>query len=153
MAVIDESVVMKITREDLRAFLRSTDNQTMWQSNLIELTKLDDGDPQLGTKYRGVVKVAGRKVEWTAEIVEWDDLAFYTLKTIEASIGFEMRYTFDEVPGGTKVTVHQEIAPFGGFFGKLADPVVTRMYARDVKANLGKLKDVMESGLWQSTKP
>jgi hypothetical protein len=32
----------------------------------------------------------------------------------------------------------------GGFFGKLADPLVTRMYAKDVKSNLEKLKDLVE---------
>jgi len=31
------------------------------------------------------------------------------------------------------------------FVGKMADPLVTRMHARDV-ANLEKLKDVAESG-------
>jgi uncharacterized membrane protein len=147
MATIEESVVIDRTREDIRAFMRDTVNQTVWQSNLVELSKLDDEDPRVGTRYQGVAKGAGRRVEWPAEIVDWDDLAFYTLRTIEASIGFELRYEFDEVPDGTRVAVHQEIAPFGGFFGKLADPVVTRMYARDVKANLGKLKDVMESGM------
>jgi uncharacterized membrane protein len=146
MATIDESIVIERNREDIRTFMRNTENQMVWQSNLVELSKLDDGDPRVGTKYRGVVKVAGRRVEWTAEIVEWDDLAFYTLRTTEATIGFKMRYEFDKVPEGTRVTLHQEIDPFGGFFGKMADPLVTRMYARDVKANLEKLKDVAESG-------
>ena len=146
MATIEESIVIERKREDIRTFMRDTENQMVWQSNLIELSKLDDGDPRVGTRYRGVVKVAGRRVEWTAEIVEWDDLAFYTLRTTEASIGFKMRYEFDKAPEGTKVTLHQEIDPFGGFFGKMADPLVTRMYARDVKANLEKLKDVAESG-------
>jgi hypothetical protein len=146
MATIDESIVIERNREDIRTFMRNTENQMVWQSNLVELSKLDDGDPRVGTKYRGVVKVAGRRVEWTAEIVEWDDLAFYTLRTTEATIGFKMRYEFDKVPEGTRVTLHQEIDPFGGFFGKLADPLVTRIYARDVKANLETLKDVTESG-------
>jgi hypothetical protein len=146
MATIEESIVIERAREDIRTFMRSTDNQMVWQSNLVELSKLDDGDPRVGTRYRGVAKVAGRRVEWAAEIVEWDDLAFYTLRTTEASIGFELRYEFDEVPDGTRVTLPQEIATFGGFFGKLADPLVTRIYARDVKANLETLKDVTESG-------
>ena len=145
MPMIEESIVIGRTREDIRAFLDNPENEPVWQSNLVELTKLDEGDPQVGTRYRGVVKVAGRRVEWTAELVEWDDLAFYNLRSIESSIGFEMRHEFDEVPDGTRMTIRQEIAPFGGFFGKLADPLVTRMYARDVRGNLETLKDVLES--------
>jgi len=50
------------------------------------------------------------------------------------------------VPGGTRISIRQEVAPCGGFFGKLADPLVTRMYSRDVRGNLVTLKDVLESG-------
>ena len=146
MATIEESIVIDRPRGDIRAFLSNPENQPVWQSNLVEFNKLDEGDPQVGTRYRGVVKVAGRRVEWTAELVEWDDLAFYNLRSMEASIGFEMRFEFDEVPGGTRMSIRQELAPFGGFFGKLADPLVTRMYSRDVRGNLVTLKDVLESG-------
>jgi len=147
MPTIEESIVIDRTRGYIRAFTRNPENQPVWQSNMVELTKLDEGDPQVGTRYRGVVKVAGRRVEWTAEITEWDDLAFYELQTIESSIGFTMRYEFDEIPGGTRMTIRQEIAPFGGFFGKLAEPLVTRMYSRDVRGNLETLKDILESDM------
>ena len=44
------------------------------------------------------------------------------------------------------MTFHQESASFfKGFLGKLADPVVTRMYARDVRRNLAKLKELLEA--------
>ena len=56
-----------------------------------------------------------------------------------------MRYEFDEVPDGTRVTVKFEPGSFGGFFGRLADPLVTRMYARDVRGNLETLKDILHS--------
>jgi hypothetical protein len=41
--------------------------------------------------------------------------------------------------------LHQEVAPFGGFFGKLADPLIIRMCSRDIKGNLETLRDVLES--------
>ena len=36
-------------------------------------------------------------------------------------------------------------AGLGGMFGKLADALVARMYARQMKANLGTLKDLLEA--------
>ncbi len=145
MPTIEENIVIDRTREEIRAFLRNPENGPVWQSNLTELTQLDDGDPKKGTRYRGVVRVAGRRIEWTAEIAEWDDVAFYELRTIDSPIGFDLRFDFDEVPDGTRVTIRQQIAPFGGFFGKLADPLVTRMYTRDVRGNLETLKDILQS--------
>ena len=145
MATIDESVVIDRTREDIRAFMRVPENQPVWQSNMVELTKLDEGDPKKGTRYRGVVRVAGRELKWTAEISEWDDVDFYEMRATESPIAWTLRFNFDEVPDGTRMTMHQEVEPFGGFFGKLADPLVTRMYSRDVKGNLEKLKDILEA--------
>lgn len=146
MATIEESVVINRSREDIRAFMRDPGNQPVWQSNMDQLTKLDEGEPKKGTRYLGVVRVAGRRMEWTAEISEWDDLDFYEMRATESPVGWTLRFDFDEVPDGTRMTMHQEVAPFGGFFGKLADPVVTRMYSRDVKSNLEKLKDILEAG-------
>jgi hypothetical protein len=45
----------------------------------------------------------------------------------------------------SRVTFRLDVPEIGGFFGKLADPVVTRMYARDVRASLGNLKEILES--------
>jgi hypothetical protein len=112
---------------------------------MIEFKKLDEGEPKKGTRYLGVTRVAGRRVEWTAEISEWDDVEFYDLQAIESPVGWHLRFEFDEVPGGTHVTMHQDMDPFAGFFGKLADPLVTRMYSRDVKSNLEALKYILES--------
>jgi hypothetical protein len=91
------------------------------------------------------VRIAGKRVEWTAEITEWDELAFYQLQSTESPIGFQMRYEFDEVPEGTRVTIGYQTDPFGGFFGRLADPLVTRMYSRDVRGNLEALRDILEA--------
>jgi len=147
MATIEESIVIGRSREDIRTFLRDPGNQPVWQSNMDKFAKLDEGDPKKGTRYLGISRVAGRRVEWTAEISEWDDVEFYELRAIESPVGWTLRFDFEEVADGTRVTMHQELAPFERYFGKLADPLVTRMYSRDVKGNLEKLKDILESEL------
>ncbi len=52
-------------------------------------------------------------------------------------------YTFEEVPGGTRLTRAVEGEP-GGFF-KLADPLIERALKRQVKADLETLKDLLEA--------
>lgn len=149
MPRVTESIVVDRSREDVRDFLRQPDLMPMWQSNLVEYAQIDEGDPGKGTRHRGVVRVAGRRVEWTSEITEWDPLAFYELRSMESPFDWRIRYEFEEEEaGGTRIIFDQEIAEVGGFFGKLADPLVTRMYARDVKANLETLKDLLESGAY-----
>jgi hypothetical protein len=36
-------------------------------------------------------------------------------------------------------------AGFGGVFGKLVDPVITRVFRRETQSDLGKLKDILEA--------
>lgn len=50
----------------------------------------------------------------------------------------------DAGEGRTRVTFHQEIGELGGFFGKLGDNLVTRMYQRDVRSNLDEAKELLE---------
>lgn len=145
MPTIKESIVIDRSREDVRAFLKQPDLMPMWQSHLTEFAQLDDGEPGKGTRHSGVVRVAGRRVEWTSEITEWDPVDFYEYRSIESPFEWHTRYTFEEEGGGTRVTFDQEIAEVGGFFGKLADTLVTRMYTRDIKANLETLRDLLES--------
>lgn len=145
MPSVKESIVIDRSREDVRAFLKQPELEPMWQSNLVEFAQLDEGEPGKGTQHRGVVRVAGRRVEWTSEITEWDPVAFYEFRSLESPFDWRIRYEFEEEGDGTRLLFDQEIAEVGGFFGKLADALVTRMYTRDVKANLETLRDLLES--------
>lgn len=49
-----------------------------------------------------------------------------------------------EESSGTRFTWHQEMESLKGFF-KFAAPVVLKLYARDVRANLEKAKTILES--------
>ncbi len=51
----------------------------------------------------------------------------------------------EQLRDASRVTYRVDVPNIGGFFGKLADPVVTRMYARDVRTSLENLKEVLES--------
>ena len=145
MPTIKESIVIDRSREDIRAFLKQPELTPMWQSNLVEYAQIDEGDPGKGTRHRGVVRVAGRRVEWTSEITEWDPVDFYEFRSLESPFEWRIRYDFEEEGDGTRLLFDQEIAEVGGFFGKLADTLVTRMYTRDVRANLETLRDLLES--------
>lgn len=52
---------------------------------------------------------------------------------------------FEDANGGTRFTFHQEAEIPGGFFGKLADPLAARLFAKDIRSNLEKLKELLEA--------
>lgn len=142
MPRVEESIQIDRPVEDVFDYVSDPDNQTTIQSNMIEFHS--DGPMEKGTRTEGVTRVAGRKVAWTAEVTEFQRNRRVELRSIDAPMEFHLTWTYEPVDEGCRVTFEQEIGSLGSFFGKLADPVVTKMYARDVRGNLENLKILLE---------
>ncbi len=145
MPEVEESVVIDRPRDQVFAFATDPTNVPLYNSNLIEFERLTPGPLKKGSQDRGAIKVAGKRMDWTAEAVEFEEGRRVAFRSIEAPVPFELEMTYEDVGDGTKVTWHQESDSFGGFFGKLADPLVTRMYAKDLRSNLENLKELLEA--------
>lgn len=145
MPVIDESIVIDRGRSEVFAFATDPDNVPLFNSNMISFEQLTEGPVGKGTRNRGSVRVVGKTIEWVTEVTEFEPDRRYVSRSVESPVGFELDIKYEDANGGTKVTWHQESDTYGGFFGKLADPLVTRMYGKDVRSNLEKLKELIEA--------
>lgn len=145
MPVVEETVLIKRPRDEVFDFATNPENVPLYSSNLIEFQKTSDGPVDKGTTYRGEVKVAGRTITWTSEVAEYEQGRRFVNRSVTSPIGWEVTVTYEDDAGDTLVHWRQEAESYGGFFGKLADPLVTRMYAKDVRSNLEKLKELLEA--------
>lgn len=144
MGEFTESIYIDCKPDVAHRFILDPTNTTLWQSNLVDYELLDDR-VRKGALVRGVSKVAGRSVEWQMEYAELDPGHRTVLRSVESPIAFTIEETFEADGDGTTLTWHQESEPFGGFFGRLADPLVVRLYRRDVRSNLDNLKLLLEN--------
>jgi ligand-binding SRPBCC domain-containing protein len=145
MPVVEETILIKRPRDEVFAFATDPANVPLYSSNLVEFEKTSDGPVGKGTTYRGLVKVAGRSLKWTSEVAEYDQGRRFVNRSVESPMAWEMQVSYEDDSGDTLVHWRQETDGYGGFFGKLTDPLVTRMYAKDVKSNLEKLKELLEA--------
>jgi uncharacterized membrane protein len=145
MPAVEDSIIINRSRSDVFAFATDPKNVPLFSSNLIEFEQITEGPVGTGTRNRGSVKVAGRRIDFVTEVVEFEEGEMMASRSIESPVPFELKITYEDAEGGTKVSWHQESPGFKGFFGKLADPLVNRMYAKDVRSNLEKLQDILES--------
>ncbi len=132
------------SREEVFTYLVDPEAQTLWQSGLQEFDADWTDEPKVGDRARGTVKVAGKKVHWeteTTEVTRPDRIAF---RSVESPFPFEISYTLVDSGGSTEVRHDGSTEALGGFFGKLADPLVALMYQRDMNSNLANLKAIME---------
>lgn len=144
MPTIDVDIDIDQPRERIFDAIVDPEMQRTWQSGLVEYEALYDGAPQKGSQTRGVTKAAGRKIEWVGEFTEVDRPSRIAGRSVESPFPIEFSYTLTERDGGTHLAYHLETGSLGGFFGKLGDPIVAKMYERDMKANLANLKAIVE---------
>ena len=143
MPHIQEVVHIDRPQQEVFDYVTDPANQTTIQSNMIEFDA-DGPTFEKGTKASGVTRVAGRKVEWTSEVTEYHPTDRVEMRSVKAPMEFHITWHFEPEGDGCKVTFDQEVGSLGSFFGKLADPIVTKMYSRDVRGNLENLKVILE---------
>jgi uncharacterized protein YndB with AHSA1/START domain len=144
MPEFHSSVIINRPREEVFAYLADPDNQTVWQAGLQEFEADRQGQPEVGDRARGTIKVAGKKVRWESETTEMRPPERFAFRSVQAPFPFQLSYTLIDHDGSTEVRYDGSTESLGGFFGKLADPVVARMYQRDMDSNLANLKLIME---------
>lgn len=109
-----------------------------------EPVRCDDvSDPRMAAdrslrRPHGVTRVAGKKVKWSSEVTEFDQGKRVGIRSIDAPMDFQITWIYDSEGEGARVTFIQEVGSLGGFFGRLSDPLVVKMYSRDVRSNLDK---------------
>jgi len=144
MLTVDESVTINKPRAEVFEFMTDPDNVPLYSSNVIEYEMVSGERHEVGRKCRGAVKVAGRRLEMTDELVEVDPGRMGKLVSKDATIPYTLTVRYDDEGEGTRVTWHQESESLKGMF-KFADPIVLKLYSRDVRSNLEKAKMILES--------
>jgi uncharacterized protein YndB with AHSA1/START domain len=145
MAEFRSTITINRPREEVFDYLNDPETQTVWQSGLQDFEADWQGrQPEVGDRAKGTVKVAGKNMRWETETTEADYPERVAFRSVEAPFSFEISYTLVDRGGATEVIHQGSTASMGGFFGKLADPLVARMYQRDMNSNMENVKSILE---------
>lgn len=142
MIHIEESIIINRPIEEVFAFTSETKNLPLWQTDVVEARHTPEGPVQVGTKMAITRAMMGRKIEGTADIVEYAPPTRYAYKTTSGPEVTGVNIC-EAVTGGTKFTTMFDMLT-GGVLS-LADPLVARTIKRSVETGLATLKEVLES--------
>ncbi len=143
MVKIEISIVINRPLEDVFAFLSDLENNLKWRSGSIEARKTSEYPLGVGTMYRMVDNVLGRRIEGEAEIIECEPNRKYTSRSKSGYLPLVAQRIFEPAERGTRVRFVAEAEP-GGFF-KLAEPLVASIGKRRHETDAANLKDLMEA--------
>lgn len=142
MARAEFSVVINRPVEDVFAVISNPNNNPKWQSGTLEGKQTSPGPIGVGTTVRFVRMFLGRRIENEQEITEFEPNRRFAAKGTKPFPG-QMSVTVERIEGGTRVRATMEAEP-SGFF-KLAEPLVIRVFKRQIQSDFENLKDLMEA--------
>ncbi|MEU5841760.1 SRPBCC family protein [Rhodococcus sp. NPDC047139] len=146
MPVTEESIIIDKPVDEVFAFFAAAENAPVYMTNVMDYELVSGEGGKEGSLARATVKVAGRKIELTEELARVEPGRAQHRRSVKSPIRYETVFRFDPVETGTRVTFRQDTEEVGSFFVKFTQPVVEKLYARDVRNNLEHAKQLLEEG-------
>lgn len=143
MASIEVSIVINRPLDEVFAYLAGEENNVNWRSGMVDVQRTSEGPVGVGTTYRIVNHVMGRRMESEAEVTEYELNRKYATRN-KSGPRIETQRFFETVDRGTRVTLAVD-ADLTGLF-HLAEPVIMSMGRRRIENDVADLKDLLEHG-------
>lgn len=128
---------------DVFAFLAHFENLPRWNYAISETWKITAGSVGIGSRYRQTRTVPTRSEE-TFEVTEFEPARRLSIRGPLGPFGAEVAYLLASVENGTSLTNTMNLQPSGPL--RLIAPLAASSVKSAVAANLGSLKQILETG-------
>ena len=147
---VEESVIIHRPVEDVFGFLEVRSNDAAWMASVLESqwlnsTAADSDTPiELGRRGRMIMKLPGRRAEFIDEVTEYEPGRRIAHRTISGPIPIETACICEPAGDSCRATVVGATKLPGGIVGQLAAPLVAGVIRRGFRADLARLKKLLE---------
>jgi uncharacterized protein YndB with AHSA1/START domain len=142
MARIKESIEIKRPVDKVFTYTTDAKNWPKWLSFMPEVQQTSQGLVNIGATFKGVSRMMGRSMKWTAIATEYESDKKWGKKISSGTLAIEEHITYNPVEGGTVFTIDFDMKA-GGFL-KLLSPVIANSMRKETKKSLGNLKSILE---------
>jgi hypothetical protein len=134
---VEAGVLIKTDADAVFRFITTPENETLWQEGAVSTRVTTPGPVQLGSEMDHLGRWLGMRIRTHAVVTVFDPVsAFgYDITTTMSKTPSLMRYSLEQVAGGTKLTLANTAAlpRFVRPFAPLLQRSVQRMFDRDVE--------------------
>ncbi len=123
-------------------YVTNPENDFLWQYGTLESNRLSQGVGVIGTFFRSIGHLMGRRMLSTYEVTEYEPNRKYGFKSHSGPLHTQTSYTFEIADGSTRVNVSTQVIAVD-FFTVNGGTFEKRM-KKQVKENLAMLKELLE---------
>ena len=130
--------------QDVFAFVTNPNNMSKWNSAVVSMQQITPGAVGVGTKFKNVGEMLGRRIEGEMQVVAFEPDSKYGFQMNAGPMQVNVVLNFKTVGTGTKINLNAQGNPAGVF--KLAEGVMQGRVKSMMEENLARLKSVLEKG-------
>jgi hypothetical protein len=124
-------------------FISSPENDFQWQYGTLASARISEGVGTIGTLFRSIGHLMGRRVESTFEVTEYEPNKKYAFKSLSGPLQSQTSYAFEITEGSTKITVSTQANLVNPL--QMAEGILEKQMRKQLKENLAMLKDLLEA--------
>ncbi len=140
---VSTGIVIAQPQANVAEYAANPDNVPLWYVNIKTVEWKTRPPLQVGSKVAFVAQFLGKRMAYTYEIVEYVPGELLVMGTAEGPFPMETTYTWEAVPGGTRMTLRNRGNPTG--FSKLVAPFMAMAMRRANRKDLRALKNLLEA--------
>ena len=144
MKPIEVTRVIERPVEDVFRFAADSENNPKWLGVFEKVEKTSEGPLGVGTTFRDVARLMGRRFETQSEVTDYVPNRLYARRVTTGPFPAAVRIEFEPVDKGTRVRLISTAEARG--FLKLAEPLLRMNTERQLKDGMDRLKAIMEAG-------
>lgn len=141
--VVTEAVIDR-PRKRVAAYVSDPANATAWYRNITSVEWRTPPPAAVGSRIAFVARFLGRTIAYVYEVVELIEGERMVMRTADGPFAMETTYTWEDAPGGTRMTLRNRGEPSG--FSSLTAPFMERAMRRANRDDLARLKGILEAG-------
>jgi hypothetical protein len=142
MIHIDMSTIIYRPVRQVFDFMSTPENDFQWQYGVLATARLSEGIGSMGTFFRSIGHLLGRRNLSTFEVTEYELNSKYGFKSISGPLHSQISYTFEMAEGGTRINVSTRTHVVSFF--QMNERKLEKRIKNQLKENLTMLKGLLE---------
>src|SRR4029078_4537077 len=123
-------------------FMSSPENDFQWQYGTLASARISEGLGNIGTLFRSIGHLMGRRVESTFEVTEYEPNRQYGFKSLSGPFQSYTSDTFEGDRGFTRIDISTQVNAINFF--QVDQGVLKKKMEKQLEENLVMLKELLE---------